>query len=374
MLTIAFSLKPVFKSDADNESLFVEINLYKKKYLIGSTYNPCKNSISKHLNSLGKDMDTIIPNYDNIILMGDFNCDPADLEVIEFCELFNLKNLKHELTCFKSLTKCIDLILTNRKRSFQNSCRVKTGLSNFHKMTLTVLKMFFKKLILYRDYKNYSNEGFRKELDFILQNYNLLNMINDDFNILFMKIFDKHAPLKKKYVRANEGPFITKELRKEITKRTKLLNIYRRDKSFRSRQAYRRQRNICTSLCKRNKKDYYSNLHPSCVTSNKKFWKSVKPLFSEKSLTRDNITLIEKGSNTDDSKEVADTFSDFFNNTVKNLCIERERNFSNYENLDTITDPISKAINRFELHPSVQETIKIKDLFVFTHITPRDVV
>ena len=67
----------------------------------------------------------------------------------------------------------------------------------------------------------------------------------------------------------------------------------------------------------------------------------------------------------------------FFINAVKNFCIERERNFCNYENLDAIADPISKAINRFELHPSIlksQETIKIKDLFVFTHITPRDVV
>ena len=234
--------KLVFKSAADDESLFVEIYLYKKKYLIGATYNPCKTSISKHLNSLGMMISISLPNSDNVILMGDFNCDPVDLEVIEFCESSNLKKLTHEPTCFKSLTNrtCIDLILTNRKRSFQNTCIVETGLSDFHKMMLTVLKTFFKKsppkFIFYRDYKNYSNEGFRKELDFILQNYKLFNMSNDDFNILLMKIFDKHAPLKKKYVRANEGPFITKELRKEIMKRTKLFNIYSRDKSFISRK------------------------------------------------------------------------------------------------------------------------------------------
>ena len=35
---------------------------------------------------------------------------------------------------------CIDLILTNCPRSFQNSCVVETGLSDFHKIVTTVMK------------------------------------------------------------------------------------------------------------------------------------------------------------------------------------------------------------------------------------------
>ena len=40
-------------------------------------------------------------------------------------------------------TTCIDLILKNSNRSFENSCTIKTGLSDFHKMIVTVLKIYF---------------------------------------------------------------------------------------------------------------------------------------------------------------------------------------------------------------------------------------
>ena len=40
----------------------------------------------------------------------------------------------------------MDLILTNCRRSFQNICALKTGLSDFHKMIATVMKKTFRKL------------------------------------------------------------------------------------------------------------------------------------------------------------------------------------------------------------------------------------
>ena len=39
-------------------------------------------------------------------------------------------------------------------------------------------------------------------------------------------ILEKHASTKKKYVRANQAPIITKLLSKEIMKRSRLRNIY----------------------------------------------------------------------------------------------------------------------------------------------------
>ena len=62
-------------------------------------------------------------------------------------------------TCFKNPDKptCIDLILTNQPSCFQHSKVFETGLSDFHLLTVTELKMNFQKLQLkkinYRDYK-----------------------------------------------------------------------------------------------------------------------------------------------------------------------------------------------------------------------------
>ena len=50
-------------------------------------------------------------------------------------------------TCFKNPEKpsCIDLILTNCSRSFQNPCVTETGLSDFHKLVVAVMKTNYKK-------------------------------------------------------------------------------------------------------------------------------------------------------------------------------------------------------------------------------------
>ena len=81
-----------------------------------------------------------------------------------------MKSPIKELTCYKNpnKTSCVDLILTNKPRSFQHSCVIETGLSDVHKMTVTVMKTFFKKLeprvLHYRDYKYFENDRFRTGL------------------------------------------------------------------------------------------------------------------------------------------------------------------------------------------------------------------
>ena len=63
-----------------------------------------------------------------------------------FCENCNLKSLIKQPTCYKNPNKptCIDLILTNVPRMFQSTCVLETGLSDFHLMTVTVMRKTFK--------------------------------------------------------------------------------------------------------------------------------------------------------------------------------------------------------------------------------------
>ena len=93
--------------------------------------------------------------------MGDFNVDMENINLKDFCDLYNFKNLIKEPTCFKNPVNptCIDLMLTNSYRSFQNSCAIETGLSDFHRMIVTVMKAY--RVVTYRDYKNFSENDYR---------------------------------------------------------------------------------------------------------------------------------------------------------------------------------------------------------------------
>ena len=73
---------------------------------------------SHHLREIDKDLDVLTPKYVNIILMGDFNAEPAVSVVFDFCEIYNLKNIIREKPCFKNPNNasCIDLIITNRPK------------------------------------------------------------------------------------------------------------------------------------------------------------------------------------------------------------------------------------------------------------------
>ena len=107
--------------------------------------------------------------YDNFLVIGDLNCEISEMAMSEYCETHNLQNLVKDPTCYKSPHKltCIDPILTSFPKSFQHTQTIETGLSDFHKLTLTVLKKHFSRLktniVSCRDYKGFVNDYFRSE-------------------------------------------------------------------------------------------------------------------------------------------------------------------------------------------------------------------
>ena len=153
----------------------------------------------------------------------------------EFLEKYEAKNITNNKTCFKSPDRptCINLFLTNSPHSFQNTMTISTGLPDFHKMIITVLKFSFIKLkareTYYRDYKNFSSNSFREDL---MLSSDRINKGFDSFEDTFMKTLSRHAPMNKKFVRANEVPYMTKALRKSILKRSELESKYLKNKSY----------------------------------------------------------------------------------------------------------------------------------------------
>lgn len=350
------------------EGIFIEINIKNNKWLLFGGYNPEKSKIGIFLEQLQMKIDQYMKNYENFLILGDFNSEITEEKIKSFCEMYGLKNIVKGPTCYKNPNKptSIDLILTNKIHIFQNNINIETGLSDHHLMTVCVMKYTFPKraplLITYRSYKKYNNESFRNELENRLCFLNS-NATYENFESIFLDIINKHAPMKKKFLRANNSPFMNKILSKAFMQRSKLKNKFNKFPSKINEENYKRQRNYCVNLLRREKKKYYNNLNINTITDNKTFWKTIKPLFSEKNNPGGKITLIESGTIISEDIKVANTFNDYFTNVVKTLNIQESITE------DEVEDNIEDCISRYENHESIiriKQNINIDNNFQFS--------
>ena len=132
-------------------------------------------------------------------------------------------------------------------------------------------------------------------------------------------VLDKHAPQKKRYLRSHHKLFMNNEISKATMTRTRLRNRFLNEKQ---------------------------------ITNNKRFWKTVKPLLSNKVQSSEKINLTEvNDSLIRDCRKVAKELNSFFSSVVKNL------NIPSYESCDPLSDnidhPTMKGIVKWRNYPSI---------------------
>ena len=68
-----------------------------------------------HLHAVKEKIDIYPSNYNNFIVLGDFNIEMEKQQFKAFCYNYRLKSLIRQLACYKSPKDptCLDLILTN---------------------------------------------------------------------------------------------------------------------------------------------------------------------------------------------------------------------------------------------------------------------
>ena len=298
-------------------------------------------------------MDEFSKNYDNVIFLGGFNTSINDNAVKSFCSLNDLTSFIDQPTCYKNPDKptCTDLMLTNRLNYFQQNNVFETGLSDFHMMVATELKMGFQKLkphiVAYRDYKHFDNKKFQSDIENCASEKNL-----KCFKETVFCIFNKHAPIKRKYVRANEAPFMAKELHKAIMKRSRLRNKFLKTKSITDRKNYNVQRSYCKKLLRSTKKSCFNKLEISKINDNRSFWKTIVPLFTKKNSKSEKINLNEEGKNVSDNAELRRIFNNYFSEVISNLKIPSLINNSAVDQ-NAVSNPLSIATKLFDQHPSI---------------------
>ena len=362
------------------EAIFVEINLRKNKLLLVGVYHSKNEKYGvtddvffKHI---GLTLDFYSKRYDKFLLAGDFNTEEDNEILDDFLEDYHAKNLVKDPTCFKNPENpsCIDLFITNSYQSFQKTTTVSTGLSDFHKMTVTMLKTTFPRakprIITYRTpYET-------KDLVYALT-VNLRKMKEntyEEFEDAVTVSLDTVSTQKQKSLRANEKDFMTKELRKAIMKRSYLENRKFELGTVEAIQAFKKQRNYCNRLRKRTRKDYYNNLDLKKITDNTKFWDIMCPLFSDKGGVRDRIVLVENNEIISGSVEVAETFNNYFAGSADSLGITENKLLLNPV-LETDVD-VEKCIKKFEYHPSIiniKRHVKVDVRFNFSPVSYKEI-
>ena len=196
----------------------------------------------------------------------------------------------------------------------------------------------------------------------------------ESFENAFLGVLNTHAPLKKKVIRANQKPYVTKNLRKAIMQRSYLENKFYKYRSEEYRMALKRQKNYCNRLYKRERRKYYSQLNLNNITDNKKFWNVMRPLFSNKGGIKDDIVLVKDDKIISGDIEVAQTFNDFFEKAVNSLDIRENKSLLT-ETKD-IHGGAEVAIKKFEIHPSIisiNENVKVESRFSFSEVNFSDI-
>ena len=199
--------------------------------------------------------------FDKFLLAGDFNIEEADPIMSEFLFKNDSKNLVQQKTCFKSINNpsCIDLFVTNSPRSFQNTITFASGLSDFHKIILTILKSTFPKVrpkqIVYRKFKNFDLNNFKNEIRTKMQLIDKYETFEEEF----LKVLNKHAPLNKKFIRVNHAPYMTKNLRKAIMRRSQLENKYISNSTVENMNKYKKHKTFAVNYTKKKGKSFILN-------------------------------------------------------------------------------------------------------------------
>ena len=200
----------------DIEGIFADISLRKIKCLLFGGYLPPRHQAEYFLKHVNYALDTYKQTFGKFLLAGDFNIEEADTVMSEFLFNNDSKNLVQQKTCFKITNNpsCINLFVTNSHKSFQNTITFSSGLSDFFKMILTILKSTFPKVtpkqIVYRKFKNFDLNNFKNEIRTKVQSIDKYETFEEEF----LKVLNKHAPLKRNFIRANHVPYMTKNMHK----------------------------------------------------------------------------------------------------------------------------------------------------------------
>ena len=337
------------------ETLCVEVTIGNSKTILVCVYKHPKVKSDIFIDEMCKMSNILAQVCDDYIYIGDMNCCPTKTSVIkDLCEIYGLKNLIKDPTCFKAKNPTlIDVVLVSKPSRFLEALNSNCEISDFHNFVGAATRRFAPSLkphyITYRSYKNFNDSSFCA--DIMSAPFHVGNIFDDVedtawyYSELIGNIIDEHAPFKQKMVKRASVPYMNAELRKSLYRRNMARNKFRLyGKSY--WEENRKQRNRVVAVRKKSLAKYFET---KCQKQDRTFWQTVSPFMSDKRFRNGSeITLNEDGKTVVDCKEVSEIFNKYFVNIASTIGFD--------DSITSTTDALSKHAS----HPSI---IKIKGHF-----------
>ena len=130
-----------YKFKENSEIILFEFSVSNKKWLLLGNYKPPSQNDLSFINELNLALNFFSPIYENFVLLGDFNLSTENPKLKNFMCSFDLESFIDSPTCYKSINPtCINLILTNKKNHFMKPPTFEKGLSDHHKLIITIVR------------------------------------------------------------------------------------------------------------------------------------------------------------------------------------------------------------------------------------------
>ena len=120
---------------------------------------------------------------------------------------------------------------------------------------------------------------------------------NENYDFLtntFINIVNNNAHLKNNFIRGNQTPFVTRNLRKnfvpELDLEINFVSIL-----LKKMKNYKKQRNKCIALRRKCIKEYVHNISNNNIVTNKIFWNFIRPFLINKGLLNSSEIMLRKG-------------------------------------------------------------------------------
>ena len=287
-----------------------------------------------------------------LILLGDFNINllKSDTEnaVSNFLDILGSFSLLPQIIFPTRITNTSKTLIDNIFTD-SSSFQISSGNLTYHISDHLPQFSIFKNLKINsninhnnfkRNWSTFDQEKF--VLDFFEINWkdtlNLkernIDLSFDNFYNSINNLLDSHVPLKKltkKQTKTMSKPWITHGILTSIKRRDKIHKLFIKSKDPLEKLAFEHQfkqyRNLIVRLCRRSKKNYFSDYFKQHSKNIKKVWQGIKSIISTKPTQNGSPSSINiNGTLTSEPTKIADAFNDYFSNVAEN--IRKKKSFS----------------------------------------------